>query len=62
MTAMEGYLVMFKFWDYIYFKTKSDEVGATLGSMQILEDGGPADAAMWGEWTAALDRVLKEVK
>ena len=41
---------MVLFLETYYERTQSDEIGALLGSLQLLEDGKPADPAMWQDW------------
>lgn len=36
---------------------KPDEIGSLLGSLMLLEDGKPADAAMWADWNRAIEFV-----
>ena len=59
MNAQEAYNAMFAFLEKYYELTGADDVGALLGSMTIFADGKPADAAMWTEWLAAVDQVLR---
>jgi hypothetical protein len=33
---------------------QSDDIGALLVSMRMLDDGQPADRAMWKEWETAM--------
>ena len=49
---------MTAFLEKYYESTKSDDVGALLGSMIFLEDGGTADPAVWGEWLEAVQEVV----
>ena len=48
-----AYQAMFRFLEKYYERTQSDDVGALLGSMSLMEDGMPADSAMWQEWQEA---------
>jgi hypothetical protein len=41
---------MIEFLDAYYQQTQSDDIGALLVSLQLLEDGKPADLAMWDDW------------
>ncbi len=36
---------------------RTDELGALLGSMSLLEDGKPADPAVWDEWVQAIEKA-----
>lgn len=62
MNEVQAYKAMFKFLDKYYQQTGSDDIGALLGSLQLLEDGKPADSAMWGEWRSAILDMVAEVK
>ncbi len=62
ITSKEAFLAMFSFLEKHYDLTKSDDIGALLGSMSLLEDGVTADSAVWEEWQESIKRVkLKEV-
>lgn len=37
---------------------RPDELGSLLGSMMALQDGMPADPAMWTDWRVALERAI----
>jgi len=41
-----------------YERGPSDEIGALLGSMSVLEDGEPADAAHAQDWEKAVRTVM----
>jgi hypothetical protein len=45
---------MYSFLEAHYQRSKGDEVGALLGSMSLLPNGTPADAAIEDEWRAAV--------
>ena len=60
LTAEQAYAAMFRFLEVFYRDTKSDDVGALLGSMSLLEDGCAADPAITSEWLAACKDVLSE--
>lgn len=49
----EAYLAMFAFLERFYEQTRSDDVGGLLGSLSLLPDGRPTDAAITEEWTSA---------
>lgn len=57
LTEEEAYQAMFKFLKDYYFLAKTDDVGALLGSMQIIEDGKPLDMAMWQDWLKCVEDV-----
>ena len=58
LTEREAFDAMTAFLEKYYESTKSDDVGALLGSMIFLEDGGAADPAVWGEWLEAVQEVV----
>ena len=58
LTEKEAFDAMMVFLEKFYESTKSDDVGALLGSMIILEDGGTADPAVWGEWLESVQKVV----
>ena len=37
---------------------RSINIGALLGSLQLLEDGKPADPAMWHDWLQCIEKIL----
>lgn len=51
---------MFNFLQAYYERTGADDIGALLGSMQLLGDGIPADSAIWSEWLLVVAKVSKE--
>jgi hypothetical protein len=57
LSLREAYLAMFRFLERYYELTRADDVGALLGSLALLPDGGPADAAMWSDWVKAVADV-----
>lgn len=57
LTKKEAYLAMFEFLDAHYQLSPSDEIGSLLGSMSLLDDGFPADHAMYHDWIAAIEKV-----
>jgi hypothetical protein len=59
MNEKTAYLAMFDFVERHYRITGSDAFGALLGSMALLDDGGTADPAIWGEWLACVERARK---
>lgn len=50
----QAYLAMFAFLAAYYQSTKSDDIGALLGSLSLLPDGGPADPAVINDWSKAV--------
>jgi hypothetical protein len=57
MDSSHAYKAMLLFLERYYEMTNSDELGALLGSMNLLEDGKPADGAIWDEWMQAIQDV-----
>lgn len=51
----QSYAAMYYFLEQIYKRTKSDYLGGLLGSMSVLEDGAPADAAITKDWFEAVE-------
>jgi len=50
MTVRQGFEAMLLFLEGIYQRTGSDDLGALLGDLQMLEDGTTADPAAWQDW------------
>lgn len=56
LSEREAYVAMFQFLDAYWERNgKPDELGSLLGSMALLEDGSPADSAMWEDWLEAIN-------
>jgi hypothetical protein len=60
LTQMQAFEAMVLFLDDYYERTKADEIGALLGSLQIVGDGMPADPAAWEDWMKCIQKVLSE--
>jgi hypothetical protein len=58
LTVRQAYLVMFEFLQQHYERGPTDEIGGLLGSLSLLADGTPADAAMLGDFENAVMTVL----
>ena len=58
LTSKQAYLAMFAFLEAHYQRSKADDVGALLGSMSLLADGTPADPAIEGDWSVAVQSAL----
>jgi hypothetical protein len=58
IAARHAYKAMFSFLEQYWETTKSDELGILLGSMSLLDDGLPADPAIWSEWLKIYSQVL----
>lgn len=57
ISEKEAYAAMFAFLEHRYRLTDSDDLGALLGSMSLLPDGGTADPAIWEDWLNAIKEV-----
>jgi hypothetical protein len=58
LTPKQAYLAMFAFLEAHYQRSKADDVGALLGSMSLLPDGTPTDAAIERDWAVAVQSSL----
>jgi hypothetical protein len=56
-----GYKVMLSYLDKIWELTKSDSLAALLGSMILLPDGYPIDAAVKDDWNRAVEIATTQV-
>ena len=59
LTNEQAFLAMYSFLEKYYESTQSDDVGALLGSLSLLNDGNPADPAIQEEWIIAVNKVLE---
>lgn len=59
ISIKDAYNAMFRYLENLYALTKSEDLGGFLGSMIILEDGKPADPAIWGDWLEAIESAKK---
>jgi len=57
LTTDQAYRAMLHFLELYYNSTHDDGVGALLGGMAILEDGKPADPALWAEWLKVISSI-----
>jgi hypothetical protein len=57
MTEKQAYAAMYHFLNQHYLGTQSDDIGALLGAMSLL-DGEPADSAIAGDWEDAVKFAL----
>ena len=55
-----AYQAMIAFLEKYYHLTHTGEIGGLLGSMQLMEDGKPADPAIWDDWLEAVRVVRKQ--
>ena len=51
----EAYKAMYEFLNIQYNLTNTIEVRDLLSYMSLLDDGTPADAAMWEDWIKAIE-------
>ena len=56
ITIKQAYKAMYLYLEGLYEMTGSDDLAGFLGSMSILEDGKPADGAVWSDWIEAVDK------
>jgi hypothetical protein len=54
LTVREAYVAMYAYLRTLHELTGSEELGALLGGMSLLEDGTPADPAVWDDWLRAV--------
>ena len=57
LTEEQAYLAMYYFLDK-HFSLGLEELGGILGSMSLLPDGKPADAAFVSDWQEAVAAAL----
>jgi hypothetical protein len=62
LTRLEAFKAMSCFLEKYYEETQSDDVGALLGEMQILEDRDPFDTATWHDWMNCVKKVVHRRK
>lgn len=60
LTQKQAYAAMFMYLEAIYDRTGSDDLGALLGGMSLLCDGGTADPAAWSDWEQAVRQAIEE--
>jgi hypothetical protein len=59
LTLIQAYKAMLIFIEEYYYRGgEPDEIGLLLGIMQLLDDGKPADPAMWNDWITAVNQVM----
>lgn len=58
LTVRQAYLVMFEFLRQHYERGPTDEIGGLLGSLSLLPDGQPADAAVQSDFDKAVAAVI----
>ncbi len=52
----EAYAAMYQYLCDLYERTNSDDLGSFLGGMLLMDDGKPADSAVWSDWTDAIEK------
>jgi hypothetical protein len=62
ISSDEAFMAMFIFLERYYEMTQCDGIGGLLGGLQILADGKPADAAMRGEFEAAVEEAKRRLR
>jgi len=55
LTQIQAFKVMLTFLDEYYDKTLSDDIGALLSGLALLEDDRPVDSAVWHDWAKAIN-------
>lgn len=62
LTKLQSYKAMVLFMENLYNLTNDSSLGGFLGSMQLLNDGQPADPAYWADWERVVEKVLLNIK
>jgi len=59
ITIGQAFCAMFYFIENEYEMTKSDDMGALLGSLDwtLWSEAGPADPAAWDDWLSAVEKA-----
>ena len=60
LTTKEVYQAMYLYLEALYDMTHSNDLGGFLGSMSLLEDGKPADSAIWDDWLEAVEKAKQQ--
>ena len=60
ITEKQAFQAMVLFLEGYYERTKSDDVGAILSDLILLEDGNTADPAAWDDWMKGVHKVLSK--
>lgn len=58
LSPMQAYRAMVAFLEREYRLTGSDDLGALLGELQLMEDGKPFDQGAWADWLSAISEVI----
>ena len=57
LTIQEAYKAMYAYLEQYYQQTGANDIGAMLGAMSTLRDGGTADPAVWEDWLRAVQQA-----
>lgn len=57
LTGTQAYQAMQLFLEKYYMLTKSEDLGALLSGMGLVEDGQSADPAMMDDWLECIEKV-----
>jgi hypothetical protein len=57
LTPKEAYAAMYLFLCELYDNFGYDQLGGILGGMSVLQDGMPADPAIWTDWLRMIEKV-----
>lgn len=60
LTKKQAYSAMYVYLKAIYDRTGSDDIGALLGGMSLLADGGTVDPAAWADWEHAMRQAVEQ--
>jgi len=60
VTKLQAFNAMRKFLENYYTETSSDDIGALLGDLQLLEDGTTADPAALTDWINCINEITEE--
>ncbi|NJL91813.1 MAG: hypothetical protein HC916_20075 [Coleofasciculaceae cyanobacterium SM2_1_6] len=60
LTEKQAFFTMISFLEDYYQNTQAEEIAILLGSLQVLQDGSPADPATWSDWQKSLQKVLQD--
>ena len=58
LSKEEAFLSMYSFLENYYSLTKADDIGALLGDLSQLPDGGCADPSAQGDWDEAVQKAV----
>ena len=60
LSDLKAFNAMVKFLEKFYERTSSDDVGALLSDLLLLDDKKTADPAAWPEWVECIKEVLQK--